>query len=129
MARLRQLVKMQKATVLESDNANGKVLLSLPRSATLLGMWAQVITAFDGTAPTLDLGIGTDENYWVNARDLSSTGFFPLTMLQGGHLEDLGLNAPVIDVTATVNVTGTPTKGEVLVIVMYADPFINPGAA
>lgn len=128
MAKLRQLVKLQKATVLATDKASGKILFSLPRTATLLAMYAQVVVAFDATTPVLDLGISSDDNYWVDSVDLDDIAFLPITLLHGGHLEEMSLNGPVTDITAMVDVTGTPTVGKVIVIVVYADPFVNPGA-
>ena len=131
MAKLRQLVKMQKGILLFSNNAVAKQLVSLPRTATLIGIMTQVVTPFDDTGTNLiQIGTKGDPNYFVADFSASAAGFHVNTLLLGGSLEELGFGGPVVDVWATYTGSNTnSTAGKAIVIVVYADPFVNPGAA
>lgn len=128
MGKLRQLVKMQKGYVSYSDTT-AKWICDLPKTATLLYIFVQTVTGFSGSDLDLEIGTKTEPAKFVAEYELpGSAAYAVMTMASGGHLEDLSLNGPVTDIWATV-VDGSRdgSAGKALVIVVYADPFVNPG--
>ena len=83
------------------------------------GIGMNVIEACDGTTPLAILGDGNDDNGWMTSTTLATAG---PTISVGAYLAAGGklyTTADTIDMTVTV--TGTITKGKVLVIAYCRD--------
>ncbi len=99
---------------LASDLANG-VRIDLPPSACITGVEGNVLTAFNGTAPTFTLADNsTTPVDYFNAASGSAVG--PVA----GNTAAIGLFYPAgAELTFSVGGTVSPTTGVVLIAVRY----------
>jgi len=108
-------------TVAYTDTT-AKTLFTLPRGSVLLDAVVIVKTAFNGTSPVLDIGLGASAN--AIADDLTANA---ATTLRLGAGTSWGLakfyDAPLAAdtaVTATFSASGSPSAGLAVVVIWYA---------
>lgn len=107
------LVAIQSFDYTELENGAAVAAVKVPGGSRVIGGFVQVLTAFDGTTPTLDVGDGTDpDRYTASVVDLTAAGRTALT------LDGVAYSTPdYVDLSFVV--TGTPTQGEGLLVVEY----------
>lgn len=66
---------------MDAGLADVQTIIDIPASTLVVGSWVRVLTACTANA-TIDLGYGSDVNYWGNGLPLDATGIVP-TQLTG----------------------------------------------
>ena len=109
-----------------SGAANGDIfqLLTIPAGTLVAAAGAEVITAFNGTSPTVDIDFGGGDDI-VDGGDVSATGY----LAAGSNGTAIGTSSPAytqfvtaadtIDVTLAV--TGSVTTGKLRVFAVVVD--------
>lgn len=118
----RQVTNTLKKTVNWNDAATGVAVPFanyLPQGAFLTGVWAEVVTAFNGTTPTLTVGIsGGAANSIVAAGDVTWTAAAAAINIARGLGRALTAAGDVLP-TATWNATGSPTQGQAIFVIEF----------
>jgi hypothetical protein len=118
----RQVQNTLKKTVNWNDAASGvaqPMANYLPQNAFITSVWVEVVTAFNGTTPTLTLGTNaTTYNNIVAAADVTWTA----AAVTGPVVRGLGRSltaAGDVLVYATWNATGAPTAGQAIFVIEF----------
>ena len=113
------------ATINYSDSSP-KTLFTLKSGNVVLDCWANVTTAFDGTAPSVTIGDGTTADGYMTITDVKTAGIQNTKENEkGSYLWD-GTNKKIQPLTADTDVTATITPdsssaGQVKVYFLIAD--------
>jgi len=89
-------------------------IVAVPAGALITKLYVNVITAFDSTTATVDVGTEADEDAFSNDLDLKTAG------IVAGTGVDIKVDV-ITRIRLTQTVTGTATVGKVQVIVEYID--------
>jgi hypothetical protein len=117
----RQVQNTLKKTVNWNDAASGVAVPManyLPQGAFITGCWVEVVTAFNGTTPTVTVGIaGGAANSIVAAADVTWTAA-GVTAVPRPLGRSLTATADVLP-TVTWNATGAPSAGQAIVVLEF----------
>lgn len=118
----RQVTNTLKKTINWNDAATGVAMPFanyLPQGAFLTGVWVEVVTAFNGTTPTVTIGIsGGAANSIVAAADVTWTAAAAAINVARGLGRALTAAGDVLP-TATWNATGAPTQGQAICVIEF----------
>jgi hypothetical protein len=111
-------------TISSVANADVFQVIDIPAECYVFHCGAEVITAFDGTTPTVDIDFGGGDDF-VDGGDVSATGY--LAAGTNGHVDytavatfnNRNTSSDTIDVTFAV--TGSITVGVLRVYAIVAD--------
>jgi hypothetical protein len=124
----RQVTNTMKKTINFNDAATGVAVPFanyLPQGAYLTGVWVEVVTAFNGTTPTVTVGIsGGAANSIVAAADVTWTAAAPAINIARALGRALTAAADVLP-TATWNATGAPTTGQAIVVLEFEGGWLS----
>jgi hypothetical protein len=117
----RQVVNTLKKTVNWNDNASAVAAAFanyLPKGAFLTRVYMEVVTAFNGTTPSLVVGtVGAAYNNIIAATDvnLAATGIYDITRALG---RSLAASADVLPF-ALYTAGGSPSAGQAVIVIEY----------
>lgn len=117
----RQVLNTLKKTVNWNDNASAVAAAFanyLPRGAFITRAYMEVVTAFNGTTPSLVVGtVGTAYNNIIAATDvdLTTAGIYDITRGLGRSLAAAADVLPYALYTAT----GSPSAGQAVIVILY----------
>lgn len=96
------------------ETTSGDVYLvgSIPAGSIVTDVHTVVDVAFDGTTPTIDVGVTGNAAYYANDLDVTSTG-----MTTSAASDAYYVNGTVLSITPTIS---GATKGKVRVYVTYS---------
>jgi len=102
-----------KMAYVDYGDTSETALFRLPPESRVIGVNVDVETAFTGGTATLDVGISTDADYFVDGLSLAATGHIAVTLLHGSI--DLGSRPAEV----TVSVGAGNTAGVCRVGIVY----------
>jgi hypothetical protein len=117
----RQVQNSMKKTINWNDAASGVAVPManyLPQGAFITGCWVEVVTAFNGTTPTVTVGTNASTyNNIVAAADVTWTAaaVTPVSRGLGRGLAAAGDVLPYV----TWNATGAPSAGQAVVVLEF----------
>jgi hypothetical protein len=118
----RQVANTLKKTINWNDAASGVAVPFanyLPQGAYILNVSVEVVTAFNGTTPTVTVGtVGAAYNNIVAAGDVGWTGAVVVNSITRGMGRSLTAAGDVLP-QAVWNATGAPTAGQAIVVIEY----------
>jgi hypothetical protein len=131
----RQVTNTMKKTVNFSDALSGVAVPFanyLPGGAFITGVWVEVVIAFNGTTPTVTVGVsGGAANSIVQAGDVVWTAAAPAINIPRGLGRAItspgaapGVPTDVLP-TATWNATGAPTTGQAVIVIEFEGGWLS----
>lgn len=110
-----EITRAQLAATLVANGGLGYVEFEAPQGSVLVSGSARVLTAFDGTTPTLDVGDSADDDRYTSSPiDLTATASTSFT--PDGYLYGAGGNTNKLRLTYSVS--GSPTAAGSLLLHM-----------
>lgn len=105
----------------EHTDTTAKTLFTLPKGAVVVDILIEVLTGFDGTASTLDVGKDATGDFYVDGADIAdpavlrygATGFDPATLLNTPFAADTAITA------THISGGGSPAAGEATITFTY----------
>lgn len=118
----RQVTNTMKKTVNWNDAASGVAVPFanyIPQGAFLTGCWVEVVTLFNGTTPTVTVGVsGGANNSIVAAGDVTWTAAAAAIDIARAKGRGIAAAADVLP-TVTWNATGAPTQGQAVIVLEF----------